>query len=328
MADARRYVERCGGEWITTPGPDLAARARRRLRENTSIRGVVLVGGYDVVPSRILDALPPELRGMALRDSDHMQVWSDDEYGDRDGNGVPDVPVSRVPDGGSATLVMRALGAPAPARVQTRAGIRNIYREFADTVYQRLPGGDQISICEPALPPVNLRNDVLYFMLHGSWKDTSRFRGESAEDVDPYPVAIETAHIPDPCPPVVFAGCCYGALTVTRRARETSPLDPVEPVPVESSIALTCLFRGANAFVGCTGVHYSPVRPDYRYLGEPLHRFFFEEVLAGQTPALALFRAKVRYAQGLPFRGAVASQAELAAEHKILRQFTCLGVGW
>lgn len=321
-------MESAGGEWLAAPAPGLLEQARLRIRRQPAIRGVILVGGYDVVPSRILLALPPELRGLETRDSDRMQVWSDDEYGDRDRTGVPSLPVSRVPDGGEGGLLLRSLGAPLPSRLASRAGIRNTFREFADQVYAALPGGTEIGICEPPRPAVQFGNDVLYLMLHGSWKDTSRFRGESAEDLDPYPVGIEAGHIPDPCPPIVFAGCCYGALTVTRRARESTPLDSVEPVAVQSSIAMTCLARGANAFVGCTGVHYSPVRPNYRYLGEPMHRFFFEELLAGNVPAMALFLAKVRYAKAIPFRGAAASRTELAAEHKILRQFTCLGIGW
>lgn len=325
---ARAYVGACGGEWLAGRGSELLSATQARLNREPEVRGVVLVGGYDVTPSRILNTLPPSLRDLKFKDSDRMQVWSDDEYGDLDRNGVPELPVSRVPDAGNAVLLLRALSARAAALPSTRAGIRNLRRLFAENVYNGLPGAGQMSVCEPPRPEANLRQDVLYFMLHGTWKDGRSFRGESPDDVDPYPVAVETFHIPDPCPPVVFAGCCYGALTVDRRARETTPQDPVTSLPADQSIALTCLLRGANAFVGCTGVHYSPMRDDYQYLGEPLHRYFFEEILKGQPPAAALFRAKVRYALGIPFRGTRASKAEEAAEHKILRQFTCLGIGW
>jgi hypothetical protein len=325
---ARGYVVRCGGDWLSGAGPSLLGLVRGRLERADLPRGVVLLGGYEVVPSRTLDVLPPDMRGLEMRDSDRMRVWSDDDYGDREGDGVPEVPVSRVPDLANGALFVRALAAPLPAAVASRAGIRNRNREFADSVYAMLPGREVLRVCEPSRPALDFRNDVLYFMLHGSWRDTSRFKGESPDDVDPYPEALTAADIPDPCPPLVFAGCCYGALTVSKRAREMSIQDPVQTVPVESSIALSCLARGANAFIGCTGVHYSPMLPNFQYLGEPLHRFFFEEVLAGKAPARALLDAKVRYASRLPFRGRRASAVEVAAENKILRQFTCLGVGW
>jgi hypothetical protein len=101
----------------------------------------------------------------------------------------------------------------------------------------------------------------------------------------------------------------------------------VEDIQVRDSIALTCLDRGANAFIGCTGVHYSPTQGTLTYFGEPMHRAVVEHFLAGKGPAEALWSAKVDYAAGIPHR-AGARPEEIAYEHKILRQFTCLGLGW
>jgi len=182
----------------------------------------------------------------------------------------------RIPDAGNAELLLRASSARGVALLSTRGGIRNLRRLFAENVYNGLPGAGRMSVCEPPRPEANLNQDVLYFMLHGTWEDGRSFRGEAPQNLEPYPVAVETFQISDPCPPVVFAGCCYGALTVDRRAMETKGHGPVTPLRADQSIALTCLLRGANAFVGCTGVHYSPMRGDYQYLGEPLYRYFLK----------------------------------------------------
>ena len=53
-------------------------------------RGVVLVGGYDVVPSQRVDVLDPALRAAVPRrgiieDRDEFIVWSDDTWADIDG---------------------------------------------------------------------------------------------------------------------------------------------------------------------------------------------------------------------------------------------------
>ena len=91
-------------------------------------------------------------------------------------------------------------------------------------------------------------------------------------------------------------------------------------------MALTYLQQGARAFVGCTGVHYSPVNQRFYHYGEPMHHLFFEELQAGKPPAVALHDAKQRYVVGIPYGPRdVRSQA---IEYKIWRQFTCLGIGW
>lgn len=315
---------------VNRPRAGLLAEVRRVLNRDRSIKGVVLIGGYDVVPSQIVNAAPRELGGRQVRDRDRLQVWSDDGYGDRDDDGVPEVPVSRVPDGGSRDLLWTALGTSPPGGVpHARSGIRNIRRPFAEEVFVGLPGSGRLYTSEPTapdLPPFRLGGEVLYLMLHGSSSDTSVFTGE--DQSGEYPVALSVSEVPSPCPPVVFAGCCYGALIADAPARDAQPGETVAGRRAADSIALTCLARGANAFVGCTGVHYSPTRPPLTYFGEPMHRAFVSHVRAGQPPALALWSAKVDYARGIPHRGAAASVEEIAYENKILRQFTCLGLGW
>ena len=102
----------------------------------------------------------------------------------------------------------------------------------------------------------------------------------------------------------------------------------ITPAPkvADASIALTFLRRGATAFLGCTGSHYSPVQEPYQYFGEPMHQAFWRGLLAGHAPAEALFQAKVEYLAGFPHGRPPGVQQ--AIEYKILRQYTCLGLGW
>jgi hypothetical protein len=93
-----------------------------------------------------------------------------------------------------------------------------------------------------------------------------------------------------------------------------------------ASIALTALASGALAFVGCTGAHYSPGEAPYGYFGGPFHAAFWESFGAGATPAQALFDAKVRYITDMP-HGRPDPRSH-AIEKKIMRQYSCLGLGW
>jgi hypothetical protein len=58
-----------------------------------------------------------------------------------------------------------------------------------------------------------------------------------------------------------------------------------------------------------------------------MHQFFWQDYNSGTPPAEALFHAKVKYQSGIPHEGQAGGEAE-AIEFKILRQYTCLGLGW
>lgn len=292
----------------------------------TRAKGVVLLGGYDVVPPQSLDCLPAELRARmnGSGDPDNFIVWSDDIYGDREGDELPEVPVSRIPDGRSARLVAAALAPPPPLRGS--AAVRNIARPFADTIYAGLPGGRKMIESQPAVfssPQYSLDTDYVYLMLHGEYSDGSRFWGEETDgDLE----AVNISNIPSATGAVVFTGCCWGALTVDKPAGRLVPGQSLGTKTPDGSIALAFLERGARAFVGCTGAHYSPLDEPYDYFGGPLHKSFWSEVLAGTAPAQALFNAKKAYVTGMPH--GQTSAAGRAVEFKIFRQFTCLGLGW
>lgn len=292
-------------------------------------KGVVIVGGYDVVPAFRFDVLPPELRrqiGSGAQDNDGFIVWSDQPYVDVNDDQMADIPVSRIPDGGSAELVRRALAAPAGPGACGRFGVRNLKRPFADAIYAGIAGSEAILLSEPcgpkAIRPAAVDAKSVYFMLHGSDADATRFWGETYQGDMIEAFSIE--NLPEANGAVVFAGCCWGALTVEERAnRGTTSVTPRTP---GNSIALAFLAGGARAFVGCTGTHYSPVAARPATLGGPMHTAFFAQIAAGKPPAQALYDARVDYLSGMPYGSD--TPGEHAIEYKILRQFTCLGLGW
>jgi beta-lactamase superfamily II metal-dependent hydrolase len=303
---------------------------RQRLANLPDIHGVVLLGGYDVVPSRRLDVLSPSLRQRArtdgFQDLDDFIVWSDTKYGER-GAGQAPLPVSRIPDGKSSQLMFAAIQAANRSFSGRRAGIRNVARPFADGVFNALAGAGNLLISEPTVytqnPPLDLAGDRLYIMLHGEATDATRFRGEGTSGGLE---AMNLGNVPAVCGPVVFAGCCWGALTVRTMARYAVPGQPLGPRSADSSLALRFLLAGATAFIGCTGSHYSPVDPPYQSAGGPMHTAFWRHYDAGIAPAQALFNAKLDYLRGFPH--GQSSAAEQAIELKTLQQFTCLGLGW
>jgi hypothetical protein len=89
---------------------------------------------------------------------------------------------------------------------------------------------------------------------------------------------------------------------------------------------MTFLLRGAVGFIGCTGSHYSPLQSPFNFYGGPMHEAFWNAYSQSGSPAQALFDAKLQYLRGMP-HGRTTANAQ-AVEYKILRQYTCLGLGW
>ncbi|WNJ89585.1 ComEC/Rec2 family competence protein [Bosea sp. 685] len=315
----------------SSPGADAV---RRKLVLAPETAGVVIVGGYDVVPAERYDTLPPGLRARVSQralnsEPDNFIVWSDQIYGDSDGDGLANVPVSRVPDGGSADLVRVALTAPQLERTGGPFGIRNAHRPFADRIFQEHLRADppmyrSQPVAHQTLSQRELDADMIYVMLHGSDGDASRFWGE--DENSGMLEAMHVGQIPNPCGATIFSGCCWGALTVRDRASRFRDRDTMRPLQPRDSLALSFLAAGARAFVGCTGAHYSPLDGDMDYFGAPMHDAFWKYLKQGQAPSKALHSAKVDYLANMPHRRTVVE--EQAIEHKILRQFTCLGLGW
>jgi beta-lactamase superfamily II metal-dependent hydrolase len=325
---------------IRTAPRDVIAQLRSAAAQG--VAGVVLVGGYDVVPSQRFDALPRALRQQLSdpsADQDDFIVWSDDVYGCIDGDDLPDLPVSRIPDGKSPQVVFRALSAGGHAVESSRAAskfcVRNFHRPFAAGVFGGISGSGNLEVSERLAPrdllrmPAALAADSVYVMLHGADFDATRFWGETA-GTDLYET-MNLDIVPAQCGGVIFSGCCWGAMPVNRRASHTSSSTQAGPRTAADSLALAFLSAGARAFVGCTGVHYSPTVAPYQYFGGPMHQAFWSQLARTGQPARALFEAKKAYLGGIPHRrggsGAALAQNQ-AIELKIMRQYTCLGLGW
>lgn len=329
-AAARAMIEEGGGTLIEASGEEAVFT---KIRDAAAgVKGVVILGDYNVVPALIYDVLPAELRARvsARSDPDGFVVWSDQRYGDTDGDGLGELPVSRIPDCSSAAFLLGCLAAEDNRATLTKFASRNAERPFAEDVFRRLVGQGQMLVSGPddfgKVRSAHFDARQYYFMLHGSDTDGTRFWGE--DDAG----AVEAVNLGNLAGSVrvhgatVLTGCCWGALTVQEIASRARDHWTVTPRTAASSLALRFLELGALAFIGCTGAHYSPLDGQLNFFGEPIHRNFWAALAAGAAPAQALFQAKQAYIRDMP-HGRVTAP-EWAIEYKILRQFTCLGLGW
>ncbi|EMF61792.1 MBL fold metallo-hydrolase [Stenotrophomonas maltophilia] len=309
--------------------PDAAAaRAREAFNADPELQGVVILGGYDVIPAIPVDVYPtgyPEEE--KRKDPDHFIVWTDNFYGDVDDDGIPEKPVSRIPDGRSASLLMAALAASPASRSDRgrRHGVYNLKRPFAKEVFKLIPGQGASHASSPysVADRSPSTGDYLYFMLHGHHDDASRFWGETHHS---RPIeALQISDLQLNPGAVVFTGCCWGALPVQETARGYLG-GQITPRTANDSIALACLNQGALAYVGCTGVHYSPTLPPYDVGGGTIHRNFWDSVSDGSPPSRALFEAKkAMTTQMLTHAGEMRLQI---LDMKHFHQFCLLGLGW
>lgn len=308
-------------------------RVRQRLQQTQGIAGVVLLGGYDVVPSRQLNTLPvgEEAHVAEVDDPDKWIVWNDDEYGCTQQNGKVTyyaLPVSRVPDQHYAPYFFSTLGAPDGGK-SVCSGIRNLLRPFAAKVSPQFKDKAPLLISGPTAytDPYDLAAKYVYFMLHGDALNSMEYVGEtnSRQGVS----AFRIDNVPDAAGCVVFAGCCWGALLASTPAVYAVANQPIGGKGRDVSIALRFLAKGAKAFVGSTGAHYSPEDSQpVASAGGAMHIPFWKYCLdpASNGPADALRLSKIDYLKGMPYLPQIASSA--AVDSKTLNQFTCLGLGW
>ena len=247
---------------------------------------------------------PPDIAASVDRQGDRPDgfvVWNDEVYGDTNGDGLAELPVSRAPDGGSVAFLAKVLGATTTTSTIDRSGVRNFARPFAELVFGALPGADPLLVSIPVLsdsPSFRLDGRMVYVMLHGDHHDTSQFEGEK-ENRQRVPAAT-LANVPTENAGVVLAGCCWGGLISNEIASECPPeKDPGQRSP-ENSMAMKFLEGGSIAFVGCTGLHYSPMKEPFEYNGRPMHESFWRHVLAGDPPAVALHKARDEFGAAYP----------------------------
>jgi len=96
----------------------------------------------------------------------------------------------------------------------------------------------------------------------------------------------------------------------------------------ERSIALSYLKAGANAFVGCTGAHYSgpDLDPQDNYASALHEMFWLQLPRLSYSASMALFAARRFYAESIAADHR--DPSDIARRLKNRAQFTCLGLGW
>lgn len=310
-------------------------RAVRDELRGGQFAGVVILGGYDVVPSVAADVLPAGLRRelptqVVESEQDEFLVWSDELYGDTDEDSIGEFPVSRVPDGSSFEL-MKATLTNEYSPVRSGFGIRNVQRPFAEKVWELAGGRAPLKVSE-LFEAAHVRHEDLtgqlhYHMLHGDDSDGREFAGERMGGANL--VAFTVDNVPRSFTGVVLSGCCWGALTVQEKASDVDEGAAVTPRAAADSIALSYLTAGANAFIGCTGAHYSGPATDRKdNLALEFHEMVVTNLVQGrQPPARALHEARVQFGAKLA-HDATMEPLALARRLKNRSQFTCLGLGW
>ena len=167
-------------------------QVRQKIAAEPGIEGILLLGGYDVVPSRQLNTLPEgEEEAVAdIDDPDRWIVWCDDEYaavGSGEEIRYYSLPISRVPDQHYAPYLFQALEAPlSPGSAY--AGIRNLKRPFAARISPVFKDGAPLLISAPVtyLDGYNLAASHVYLMLHGSAVNSMEYDGENAAADGPH----------------------------------------------------------------------------------------------------------------------------------------------
>jgi beta-lactamase superfamily II metal-dependent hydrolase len=291
---------------------------------------VVIVGGYDVIPAHQIDTIAPETPAdtkveLRERDLDGFVVWSDDRYVDFDNEGLPDLPISRVPDGHDALFTLNVLQA-AQAEVPIRQGIRNKFRPFVEPIFNSLPGTAPLLVSGPMdtseLTSNQLGAGFAYYMLHGRSDDGRVFYGETSPRV--LVEALKLDLLPTEGIDIAVLGCCWGALTASTKAQDWVPGNRITGRLPDQSIALALLRAGARAVIGCTGAHYSPPESNPDAASGRFHRTLWQGLKSGKDPAQALFATKYDYADSVV---TLTDPKALAIANKTLNQFTCLGLG-
>jgi beta-lactamase superfamily II metal-dependent hydrolase len=334
-AAAIAMIEAAGQPLVSVAPETAAVDVRTAASADPAIKGIVILGGYDCVPSFATDAIDPALRAtlghLARSEPDQFIVWSDEAYGDTNGDSFAELPVSRIPDGRDAALVFAALQADAPG-VANRFGIRNIARPFAAKIWDYVDGDRPLNVSEDfqshQVVGLDLNNSANYVMLHGSATDGTKWSGEApgkGGDV----VAFAVHNVPKKLSGIVFAGCCWGALVVSERACTMTQGLP-SPRVTERSIALSFLRSGVSGFVGSTGAHYSgsglTANDNLAYV---MHEAFWQLAKAANYAAApALFEARTLFFEFINQQVGVADPLRIAQMLKNRTQFTCLGLGW
>jgi hypothetical protein len=261
---------------------------------------LLIVGDHDVVPFAVLPN--------PTNDGDVL--FTDDVYGDTDHDTLtmPDIPVTRIPDGNSLDLLVTQLS-PSNLPETGDFTVANTEWDFVEIVTSEVFGpGRSLLWSLPTrhndIDPSRVNVRYNYFTLHGSNRDTTVWWGEGPDYPEAFSVAEATSQ------GVVLTGACYGAYTFNRTP--------------ENSITLAFLASGARAFVGNTGIGYYPVwieppdpprpHPPTRW-GALFEDTFLRALASGEAPLAAFMEAKERMANMARSGNATAAELKLLSEH-------------
>jgi len=290
------------------------------------IGAILIVGGPGVVPFAVVDNPVFEScknSGTKAEDCDDRDiVYTDDVYADFDGDIIPDVPLARLPDGQDLALILGQL------RRDPRLDLEGAY-----TLGHHNREGEAQSIANmigdsPDWSAPDDHNDVnsddlevqlLYFILHGSNRNTSTWWGEDPNKPRPTPMpsgptryesttalTVNEATTDDEVG-ILLSNACYGAY-----------LDGNQTPG--NSLALRFLKDNAQAFVGFTTMTYSCLRYESfegnvelvwtTTCNNPLfNSLFMQRVVDGEEPLMAYFNTKN------DFLGHISSDEERKALH-------------
>jgi hypothetical protein len=237
---------------------------------------VLIIGDHDVVPYAVLPNPA----------SDGDVLFTDDIYGDTDHDDllVPDIPIARIPDGGSLDLLLTQLSA---SDVPESGDFSLAAPQFphSDPLTQRVFGAGRSILWSPPtlytnVDPSRVNTRYDYFMLHGSDVETRAWWGDDGTE-NPVGFTFREADSQG----VVASGACYGAYAFDRTP--------------ETSIPLAFLDSGARAFVGSTGISYWYVRPREILLtrgGGLFMNTYLGALTEGEAPLAAFMKAKEQMA--------------------------------
>jgi hypothetical protein len=315
-----------------------------KVQNEQEIKGVVLLGGHTVVPSGIRTVLDPDLLLQVYRlgvtepdPNDNFVVWSDDCYGNlpnisKSPNSVffelPELAVSRIPDGQSFDLMLAALTANYDPQLTFSIGLSS-----AEFLYPL----EMLSLSMPnfskhkfwfyenkpcSLPlPANLTGKNCHIVLHGQSDLGFYFMGTNRTFLDVSDVQKSQLKI-------IHASSCWGGIIVNDTAYIASiGRAMLNERTSADAISLQFLQRGAIAFVGCTADNLAPTDTEHWFcFSAPFDFFFWKNIAIGLSPAQAVLDAKRLYALGIPY--IPNDLLACAKEMKILQSYTCLGLGW
>jgi hypothetical protein len=303
----------------------IAERAKVRATPDTKYTAVQIVGGDGVVP--MAEYPNPQYLGQTARGLDKFDplTLTDRPYADLDADGVMDVPVARLLDAKSSTLLTTQL-ANAKKRATGASGF--VYTTDASwglasgkAVEDALGSSTRSFTSPPKLSksidknnavPFDSGSGFAFILQHGSCTDRTNWQNNSSRKALDMGDVVQADY--------VMSGACWGGWAAEREYTYYVPQNgwdvlfgPVDngvirattPTPSDT-LALAFLSHGARGFFGSTGESYASDDGD-RSVGL-MAKAFFASLKAGSSGAQAAFDARVEVAK---FKDAVSQKMAL-----------------